>query len=142
MNATLARRQAVLAAVALLAALTAIALARAEARGKTAPDATRPVPVAVAWYEASAGAYGPGRFGDRTACGVVLTRSTRGVAHPVLPCGARIVLSYGRRESQATVIDRGPSGSGRDLVLTDALARELGLERVDVVRWRFAHAAR
>ena len=142
MSATLARRQAVLAAVALLAALTAIALARAEARGKTAPGATRPVPVAVAWYEASAGAYGPLRFGDRTSCGVVLTRTTRGVAHPVLPCGARIVLSYGGRESQATVIDRGPSGSGRDLVLTDALARELGLTRVDVVRWRFAQAAR
>ena len=136
MRARLLERQLALAGVALLATLGSLALSRAgepdTARG---PD---DVPPAGAWYSATVGTYGEGVFGRITSCGVTLTRETRGVAHPELPCGARIVVAFGSREAEARVVDKGPRRRGHDFDLTRALARELGLRGADVVRWRFA----
>ena len=39
--------------------------------------------------------YGPGFFGNETACGQTLTRRTVGVAHKTLPCGTKVVIRYG-----------------------------------------------
>jgi rare lipoprotein A (peptidoglycan hydrolase) len=52
--------------------------------------------------------YGPGFYGNRTACGQRLTRWTRGVAHRTLPCGTRIQLRKGGEWVTTRVIDRGP----------------------------------
>jgi len=70
--------------------------------------------------------YGPGFWGNRTACGKKLRKRTIGVAHKKLPCGSRVVFAYGGRWVRAKVIDRGPYVKGRKWDLTRALAKKLG----------------
>jgi hypothetical protein len=77
--------------------------------------------------------YGPGLYGNRTACGEKLTRSIVGVADRTLPCGTAVTLRYNGRTLTLPVIDRGPYANSATLDLTDAAAQELGIiETVDV----------
>src|SRR5438128_932165 len=47
--------------------------------------------------------FGPGFYGQRTACGQVLTPAVVGVAHRSLPCGTLVKVSYrGRRLMRST----------------------------------------
>src|SRR4051794_13253463 len=69
---------------------------------KTRKKIARTMPRGVATW------YGPGFFGDRTACGERLRRKTIGVAHRHLPCGTRVTLKYRGHYVRARVIDRGP----------------------------------
>jgi rare lipoprotein A (peptidoglycan hydrolase) len=78
--------------------------------------------------------YGPGFFGNRTACGQRLTRRTLGVAHRRLPCGSKVVLRYKGAYVRTTVIDRGPFANGARWDLTQATAQALGLSFTDEVR--------
>lgn len=78
--------------------------------------------------------YGPGFFGNETACGQVLRRTTMGVAHKTLPCGSKVVLRYNGRFIRTTVIDRGPFANGAKWDLTQATARALHFEYTDDVR--------
>ncbi len=78
--------------------------------------------------------YGPGLFGNRTACGRRLTRKTIGVAHKKLPCGTRVVFAYKGRWARAKVIDRGPYIHGRRWDLTQRLAERLGAISVGEAR--------
>jgi rare lipoprotein A len=55
--------------------------------------------------------YGPGFYGNRTACGQTLTTNTLGVAHRSLPCGTEVSILYGGRTVTVRVIDRGPYSS-------------------------------
>lgn len=52
--------------------------------------------------------YGPGFYGNRTACGKTLGYSTLGVAHRTLPCGTKVAIMYRGRTVTVSVIDRGP----------------------------------
>jgi hypothetical protein len=135
MRTALVRRQAALAGVALLAAVAALALARSDEPGGgqvfVAPSGPR-------WLEASASVWRPEADGQETACGVQLTPDTRGLAHPVLPCGVELLLSFQGRTAQAEVVDRGPHGGTAELELTEALARDLGFSGAQTIRWRFA----
>lgn len=54
--------------------------------------------------------YGPGFYGNHTACGPVLQRDSIGVAHRVLPCGTKVEILYRGRTVTVPVIDRGPYG--------------------------------
>jgi peptidoglycan hydrolase-like protein with peptidoglycan-binding domain len=78
--------------------------------------------------------YGPGFFGNQTACGQTLTRRTIGVAHKTLPCGSKVVLHYNGRFIRTTVIDRGPYANGAKWDLTQATAEALHFEYTDDVR--------
>lgn len=80
--------------------------------------------------------YGPGFYGNRTACGRRLGYSTLGVAHRSLPCGTELSLLYQGRTVQVRVIDRGPYSSA-DYDLTRETADRLnfsGKDHVGVVR--------
>lgn len=70
--------------------------------------------------------YGPGFYGNRTACGKRLKTTTVGVAHKKLPCGTRVAFAYMGHWVRAKVIDRGPYVKGRRWDLTEALATQLG----------------
>lgn len=74
--------------------------------------------------------YGPGLFGNRTACGQTLTPGLRGVAHKSLPCGTKLTVRFRGRSTQATVVDRGPFHAGREFDLTQATARAIGFNQV------------
>lgn len=70
--------------------------------------------------------YGPGLYGNTTACGQVLTKELVGVAHKTLPCGTQVEISYGGRSIVVPVVDRGPYAKGRTWDLTSAAAEQLG----------------
>jgi rare lipoprotein A len=95
-------------------------------------------PEPVGSFTALAGSSGPAAFGRKTACGGVVTPSTEGVAHPTLPCGARIFITFHHHTVLVQVIDRGPYQQGRQFDLTDALARRLGLSGVQEIGWSYA----
>jgi hypothetical protein len=71
--------------------------------------------------------YGPGFWGRRTACGVVLRRTTIGLANRTLPCGTPVAVYYGGRTLIVPVIDRGPYANGADWDLTMATGKALGI---------------
>jgi hypothetical protein len=71
--------------------------------------------------------YGPGFYGNRTACGQRLTPSTLGVAHRTLPCGTKVALRVNGRSLVVPVIDRGPYADGVTYDLTRAAAERLGV---------------
>ncbi|MGH3023212.1 MAG: hypothetical protein ACRDNI_06105 [Gaiellaceae bacterium] len=132
MRVGLARRQAALAGVALVGALGAIALTRIDGEDATAP----PPQAVVEWEEARVGVLVVQE--EVTACGIMVEPVTVGVAHPVLPCGAQLVLERDGVTAQAEVVASGPVGAGHAFDLTPALAQQLGVAGEDVVRWRFA----
>ena len=68
----------------------------------------------------------------------MLQATTFGIAHPTLPCGARIFIDYKGQRVLTQVVDRGPYEPGRQFDVTDALARKLGLEGVKPVHWSYA----
>ncbi len=75
---------------------------------------------------AAASYYGPGLYGNGTACGKTLTPSTVGVAHRTLPCGAQVTLRYRGRTVTVPVIDRGPFSGSFEYDLTAATKAKLG----------------
>lgn len=77
--------------------------------------------------------YGPGLYGNRTACGQTLTPSTVGVANRWLPCGTRVTFRYHGRVATVPVIDRGPYSGSRIWDLTYATKRKLGFGSTGVV---------
>lgn len=84
--------------------------------------------------------YGPGFWGNQTACGMQLTADLQGVAHRTLPCGTQVAFIYGGRSIVVPVIDRGPYGvAGAEWDLTQATALTLGITettRLGAVRLR------
>ena len=68
--------------------------------------------------------YGPGLYGNRTACGSTLKPRTWGIAHRTLPCGTLVTLNHHGRKVSVRVIDRGPF-SGATVDLTERTKRFL-----------------
>jgi rare lipoprotein A (peptidoglycan hydrolase) len=136
----LARRGIALGAVALLGGVLAFAAPswrEGDGAGTTRTPSQVPVPGA-GWYEALAAPYPAGSRRQRTACGQEIGPRTLGVAHPVLPCGVKLFISYGDAVVLTQVVDRGPAVPGRDFDVTRPLAARLGLEGTQQIRWRYA----
>jgi Lytic transglycolase len=137
MSVSFAPRAVALAAAALLAGVLAFAIAEwSDSSSSTglpeaiaAPDGS--------WYQAVAGVSG-GALPRESACGYRLTAKTLGIAHPVLPCGAKLYVEFGGKRALTQVIDRGPTVPGRELDLSPALAKLLRLHGVRRVEWAFA----
>ena len=134
MRTGFAQREAQLALVALLAAAVALAVTAITRRHSS--DLPKPV----GSYTALAGSSGTKLFGRHTACGQLIGPTTIGVAHPVLPCGVRVYISYGDKHVLTEVIDHGPYVPGREFDVTEALATELGLVGVQRIHWSYAQA--
>ena len=141
MSPGLAERAVALAGVALLGAMLALAIAYAQRERPQRPRLPEAVPATGGgWYTALAA---PQELGDgrrRSACGLELTPSLRGVAHPVLPCGTKLYVAGRDVHVLTQVVARRPEGSGPQFGLTAALARDLGVRGVGRIRWRFARA--
>ncbi len=78
--------------------------------------------------------YGPGFYGNRTACGQTLRKGTQGVAHKTLPCGTKVLIGNRGRFVITRVIDRGPYTAGRSWDLTNATRKALRFSGVGDVR--------
>jgi hypothetical protein len=130
----------VLAGVALLAAVAAIAVVEQRSQDtRSVSLASAPAPSG--WNVAFAGSRGPSGDAQRTTCGQVLAPQSLGVTHPVLPCGAKVVLRAGGAQVLTEVIDNALVEPGRQLEVTEALATMLGLEATVEIEWRFATEA-
>jgi rare lipoprotein A (peptidoglycan hydrolase) len=125
-------RAAALAGVALLGIAIALAVARHTNHARSLPTP------AGQWYVALAAPYTPSKKQQKSACGVVIGPTTAGVAHPVLPCGAKIYIEFGGKQVLTQVIDRGHTAPGRTFDVTEGLAKLLGLQGSQTIRWRFA----
>jgi rare lipoprotein A len=101
---------------------------RAVLRGASPPlGITVYTPALATWY-------GPGFWGNQTACGQTLTPDMIGVAHRTLPCGTLVTLSYQGRTITVPVIDRGPYGvPGAQYDLTQAAAFVLGMAETETL---------
>ena len=99
--------------------------ARAKGNRKAAGSSDSSGKVTV-YRRAVASWYGPGLYGNRTACGQTLTPSTLGVAHKTMPCGTKLTLRHGNNTVRVKVIDRGPFAAGREFDLTSATRNRLG----------------
>jgi rare lipoprotein A (peptidoglycan hydrolase) len=102
------------------------------ADGVVGPATTRAL--ARTWGTRTATYFGPGLYGNRTACGKTLRHRTRGIAHRSLPCGARVPVYRAGRIAIFPVIDRGPHTHGVQIDLTHAAAKKLGISTTTVVR--------
>jgi len=131
-TARLARREAALAIVALLAGVVAVTVStRSNARS---------LPAAVGSYAARAGSSSTSVFPQRTDCGAVVGASTEGVAHPALPCGIWIYITFRQRTALTQVIAHTPALAAAPFVLTGPLAKRLGLVGVQTIHWSYAQA--
>jgi Lytic transglycolase len=82
--------------------------------------------------------YGPGLYGNHTACGETLRPSTIGVAHRTLPCGTTVKLVYHGHYLVTQVIDRGPYSPGNSFDLTNGARLALKFSGADHVRYAVA----
>jgi rare lipoprotein A (peptidoglycan hydrolase) len=76
--------------------------------------------------------FGPGFYGQKTACGQTLTPAVIGVANRTLPCGTLVKVTYAGRAITVPVLDRGPYSHIADWDLTAGAAQALGVS--DTVR--------
>jgi hypothetical protein len=137
MTPVVGQRLVLLAAVALLAAVSAVAVIERRASDPGSAALTS-APAPAGWNTAFAGSRGQTGDAERTTCGQVLAPESLGVTHPVLPCGAKVVLRYGDTQALTEVIDNALVEPGRQLEVTDALAGMLGLDGTVELEWRFA----
>jgi peptidoglycan hydrolase-like protein with peptidoglycan-binding domain len=103
-----------------------------KADGRVGPLTT--AALARTWKVRTASYYGPGLWGNRTACGQTLRHRTRGLAHRTLPCGTSVPVFRQGLIAIYPVIDRGPHRDGVSIDLTEAAARQIGVRSTVSVR--------
>jgi len=97
-----------------------------ERRNRRAARPTNaPVALVNVYRPSRATLFGPGLYGNKTACGRVLTPFLHGVAHKDLKCGTLVAILYQGREVVVPVVDRGPYHPGYSWDLTQATADAL-----------------
>jgi rare lipoprotein A (peptidoglycan hydrolase) len=90
------------------------------------PEARADVIVKNTWrVDGNISWYGPGFYGNRTACGLAMTESLIGVAHNVVTM---------------PVVDRGPYVAGRQFDLTGGACLALDHCFTGSIEWRYASA--
>jgi rare lipoprotein A (peptidoglycan hydrolase) len=86
--------------------------------------------------------FGPGFYGQKTACGQTMTPVIVGVASRTLPCGTLVLVNYKSHRLTVPVIDRGPYANGATWDLTWGAASALTItETVRVKTKVVGHAA-
>jgi rare lipoprotein A (peptidoglycan hydrolase) len=110
--------------------VTGVTVANAQGGGTVAPAPTQPpaapAPTTGTTIYKKATWYGPGFWGNETACGMTLQPKVVGVAHKKLPCGTQVTFEHDGVTALATVIDRGPYHKGYTWDLTKRTAKILG----------------
>ncbi len=116
--------------------------ALASAGGAAAPSEAAPAPATsqsarTVHPSGIATWFGPGFYGQKTACGQTLTPQVVGVANRTLPCGTLVKVAYRNRTAVVPVLDRGPySHIGADWDLTAGAARALGVTETVRIKTR------
>src|SRR6202035_894229 len=98
------------------------ALAATATTGGSSVPATTPKPSVKAQI---ATWFGPGFYGQKTACGQTMSPVIVGVASRTLPCGTLVLVNYKGHRLTVPVIDRGPYSNGATWDLTWGAASAL-----------------
>jgi rare lipoprotein A (peptidoglycan hydrolase) len=86
--------------------------------------------------------FGPGFYGQKTACGQTMSPVIVGVASRTLPCGTLVLVNYKGHRLTVPVIDRGPYANGVTWDLTRGAASALTIaETVRIKTKLVGHAA-
>ena len=103
-----------------------------------APRSISKIPANPWHHDGNISWYGPGLYGNGTACGQKLTKTLVGVAHRTLPCGTLVTFSYKGVTLTVPVIDRGPYVSGRTWDLSHGACAKLGHCFTGTIDWKLA----
>jgi rare lipoprotein A len=103
------------------------AVVQSKLAGITRAAPASPTLTVTVYRPAIATQYGPGFYGQRTACGQILHKNTLGVANRTLPCGTPVSILWHGRTIVVPVIDRGPYANHADWDLTEATGRALSI---------------
>ncbi len=107
MNRMLAKRTLLAVATALVCAgALAPGAVLASTGGASAPNASTPSGTHAKAQVATW--FGPGFYGQKTACGQTMSPAIVGVASRTLPCGTLVLVNYRGHRLTVPVIDRGP----------------------------------
>jgi rare lipoprotein A (peptidoglycan hydrolase) len=80
--------------------------------------------------------FGPGFYGQQTACGQTMSPVIVGVASRTLPCGTLVLMSYKGHRLVVPVIDRGPYANGATWDLTWGAASTLTITETVRIKTR------
>jgi rare lipoprotein A (peptidoglycan hydrolase) len=126
MNRTLAKTMLLALVLALLCASAVSSSALAATGGAGAPGTTvAGTPAAPSTKAQIATWFGPGFYGQKTACGQTMSPVIVGVASRTLPCGTLVLVNYKGHRLTVPVIDRGPYRNGATWDLTWGAASAL-----------------
>lgn len=121
----------------LLASLTMFLMFPFAAREAAAPVKPKPQPPKLTyskpWYGQSSW-YGDHWAGRKTACGGKFDPDALTAAHPILPCGTwlRVTNVRTKQSEFAKVTDRGPYEGGREIDVTERVAKRIGITHFGV----------
>jgi rare lipoprotein A len=143
MNRTLAKRTLFAVATALMCAGAQVSAAMATTGGASAPRATPAgTPVKTHTKAQIATWFGPGFYGQKTACGQTMSPVIVGVASRTLPCGTLVLVNYKGHRLTIPVIDRGPyANNGATWDLTWGAASALTITETVRVKTKIVGAA-
>jgi rare lipoprotein A (peptidoglycan hydrolase) len=126
MNRTLAKTTLLVLAIALLCGAAVNPEALAATGGASAPGTiSASTPATPSTKAQIATWFGPGFYGQKTACGQTMSPGIVGVASRTLPCGTLVLVNYKGHRLTVPVIDRGPYGNGATWDLTWGAASAL-----------------
>lgn len=131
MNRTFANKTLLAVAIALLSAGTQVPVALGATGGATAPGGATGTPTTPHGAQIATW-FGPGFYGQKTACGQTMSPVIVGVASRTLPCGTLVLVNYKGHRLTVPVIDRGPYSNGATWDLTRGAASALTI--ADTVR--------
>lgn len=120
----------------LLAVLTVLVLLPLLTLEAGAPDSRhQPPKFSKPWF-GMASWYGDQWAGKKTACGEKFDPQRLTAAHPYLKCGTWLRVTSVRtgRSSMARVTDRGPYEEGREIDLSQRVAKSIGITKFGVER--------
>jgi rare lipoprotein A (peptidoglycan hydrolase) len=139
MNRTLANKTLLAVAFALLCAGTQASAVLASTGGATAPGGT---PARTGTKAQIATWFGPGFYGQQTACGQTMSPVIVGVASRTLPCGTLVLVNYRGHRLTIPVIDRGPyANNGATWDLTWGAASVLRITETVRIKTKVVGAA-
>ncbi len=85
--------------------------------------------------------FGPGFYGQKTACGQTMSPVIVGVASRTLPCGTLVLVNYKSHRLTVPVIDRGPYANGATWDLTWGAASALTISETVRVKTKVVGVA-
>jgi rare lipoprotein A len=132
-------RKTLLVVLALLACASPAAMAATTAPtgGAAGPASAPGVPAQPTTHKPTlASWFGPGFYGNKTACGQTMSQTIVGVANRTLPCGTLVKFAYEGHTLTVPVVDRGPYAKGVEWDLTAGAAQALGLQETVKVSTR------